>query len=304
MRVVIAGASGFIGRALVTSLLERGDKIFVLTRRSEKAASILPNGVTILDWSPPLIDEAWAGEVGQADAVVNLAGEPIAEKKWTDRQKERILASRVDSTNAVVEALGSFTQRPSVLVNGSAIGYYGSRGDIPLAETSEAGDDFLAGVCRQWETAAERATELGLRVVRVRTGIVLGRDGGALPRLALPFKLFGGGLMGPRKQWVSWVHLDDEVGIIKLALDSPQATGSINSVSPSPVTMEGLSHAIGHVLHRPVWAPGLPTVMRIALGERSEVVFASQKVAPERAEQLGYRFRYPKLEEALSSALS
>lgn len=305
MEVVVTGASGFIGRALTAHLAGRGDTVVAVTRSVERARGRLPRGVEPIAWHPPDVDGEWVDRVAHADAVVNLAGEPVADKRWTDVQKRKILQSRLDSTNAIVEALGNNGGESKVLVNGSAVGYYGSRGDEVLTEGSPPGNDFLASVVQKWEGAALPARERGVRVALIRTaGLVLGGSGGALPRLALPFKLFGGGVMGPHKQFVSWIHIDDEVGIICKTLDDAAAAGPINACAPTPVTMEVFSHALGEALHRPVWVPALPVVMKLALGQRADVVFASQRVVPARPLSLGYAFRHADLTESLRSLLT
>ncbi|HEV3311944.1 MAG TPA: TIGR01777 family oxidoreductase [Chloroflexota bacterium] len=304
MNIVLTGATGFIGRSLARRLAARGDTVTALTRNVEQARSHLPKEITVFEWRPPAPSPGWAKIVAESDAVVNLAGEPIADRRWSAAQKAKIHQSRVDATAAIVSAMGESSQRQPVLVNGSAIGYYGPRGSDEITETTGPGDDFLAGVVVAWEAAALAAEAHGARVVLIRTGLVLGTDGGALPRLLLPFKLFSGGLVGPAHQWVSWVHIDDELELIVTALDNQAFSGPINATAPNPVTMREFSRAIGAVLHRPVWAPGLPVAMKLVLGERTEVVFASQRVLPMRAEDLGFQFAHPVIGEALTSLLA
>jgi len=260
--------------------------------------------VATVTWSAADQNGNWIASIGSADGIVNLAGAPVTDRRWTAEEKTRILRSRVDATNTLVGAMRQVAKPPRVLVNASAIGYYGSRADEVLTEDTGAGNDFLAGVVVKWEASARGAEQLGVRVALIRTGIVLGKGGGALPRLLLPFKLFVGGTMGPPGQWVSWIHLEDEIGLIVMALDSPAAAGPVNATAPNPVTMRDFSRAMGRALHRPTWAPGIPAAMRLALGERAEVVFASLRVMPERALQLGYQFRHAEIEEALQSLLS
>lgn len=302
LRIIVTGATGFIGRALTHRLVARGDTVTAVTRGVTHARSILPDSVAITDWSED--NGAWREDIiNQTDAVINLAGEPVAEKRWSDRQKLAIHNSRVRSTERLIEAMSKASSRPHVLVSGSAIGYYGPRGDGILSEESSPGNDFLAGVCKDWERVAQSAENLGVRVAVIRTGIILGTSGGALPRMLTPFKLFGGGVLGPKDQWISWIHLDDEVGLILHALENEGASGPINSTAPNPMRMDEFSHALGRAMHRPVWAPGLPLAMRLVLGERAEVVFASQRVQPRRAEQLGYQFSYSRADEALRALL-
>lgn len=304
MRIVLTGATGFIGRSLTDVLVARGDTVTALTRNPTRAKTILPSAVTSMYWSTEGDAGSWKNAISEADAVINLAGEPVAGKRWSVEQKAKIRDSRVRSTELLVEAMKQAPTRPKVIINGSAIGYYGSREDETLTEDSPPGDDFLAGVVKLWEHAALDARDLGVRVVLIRTGIVLGTSGGALPQMLLPFKLFSGGVMGPNNQWVSWIHVDDEIGLIIHMLDHVEASGPINATAPEPVTMNTFSHAVGKALHRPVWAPGLPKLMRLVLGERAEAVFASQRVQPKRAQELGYRFSYRDVNGALQSLLS
>ena len=303
MKVVLTGATGFIGRHLVARLLERGDSVTVLTRNRPHALQMLSRGTAALEWLPPTLGGDWEEEVASADAVVNLAGEPVADKRWTETQKQRIARSRLDATNAIVTAFHKKENGAGLLINGSAIGYYGSRADEVLTEESTPGNDFLASVVTQWEEAARQAEALGARVALIRTGIVLGANGGALPRMSLPFKVFAGGVMGPPDQWVSWIHIEDEIELILWAIDNSSASGPINATAPNPVTMAVFSHSIGAALSRPVWAPGIPAVMKLILGERSEVVFASQRVQPNQALHLGFEFRHTEIDKAIESAL-
>lgn len=338
MKVIVTGATGFIGRALVQALLSRGDTAVALTRNPVSARRVLGPRVEAVEWNPPALG-AWTETINGADAVVNLAGEPIqaeiwagAERAWrrggpasaapeiaraaasmatgavtnrrrTASERARILDSRVGATRAIVTAIEQVEQRPHVLVSGSAIGYYGSRGDETLIESSMPGNDFLAQVIKEWEAAAEQAAGLGVRVVLVRTGIVLGRDDGALPELVMPFRLYGGGTMGQPGQWVSWIHIDDEVGLIIYALTHPEIYGPLNATAPNPVTMERFSRQLGGVLRRPAWVPFLPGVLQATLGERADVVLASQRVLPEAPLDAGYTFKHTDSAEALQSLL-
>lgn len=302
MKIVVSGATGLIGRPLVATLINRGDSVTALTRDPEKARVSLPSAVTCLPWSGE--DTAWKAAVAEADAVVNLAGEPVADKRWTVSQKRRIKESRVQTTRAITEVFKSNPDRKRTHLNASAIGYYGPRGDEVLTEASGQGHDFLAEVVTSWEAEAREAENWGARVVMVRTGIVLSASGGALPRLALPFKYFAGGIMGPANQWISWIHIDDEVGLILLALSDGNLQGPINATAPRPVQMDEFSHALGRALHRPVWVPGIRHVIPIALGERAEVALCSQRVEPDRAREHGYTFQFPGLAPALQSLLT
>ena len=300
MKVVVTGATGFIGSHLVRALTARGDDVTAVTRNVERGRSALPAGVSVTDWP----SDAAVTSIAEADAIVNLAGEPVADKRWTADQKSRIRDSRIDSTGRVVEALKRNEKPGKVLVNGSAMGYYGARGGEVLTERSSPGSDFLAGVVAAWEDAARQAEAGGARVVMIRSGIVLGITGGALPKLLIPFKLFAGGVMGSPEQWVSWIHIDDEVGIILKAIDDPSISGPVNGTSPNPVHMKEFSLAIGTALHRPVWAPGIPMASRIVLGERAEVALASQRVEPAVALAKGYNFNHDRVGPALADLLA
>jgi uncharacterized protein (TIGR01777 family) len=238
----------------------------------------------------------WQEALARADACVHLAGEPVAAGRWSAARKARIERSRVDSTRLVAEVIAA--GGPSVLVAGSAVGFYGSRGDEPLDEAAPPGEGFLAGVCVRWEEAT-RAAEGRARVVHLRTGLVLARDGGALPRLLLPFKLLAGGPLGDGSAWQPWLHLDDEVGLIRLALEDGRVSGPLNAAAPGSVRSRDLARAVGRVLHRPSSFPAPALALRLALGELAELLLSSQRVLPARALELGHAFRYPDLEPAL-----
>jgi uncharacterized protein (TIGR01777 family) len=311
MKIIVTGATGFIGSALVKALQERGDTVVVVTRSVQKAQATFGPQIDAREWNPPQ-PGAWMEAFNGADGVVNLAGEPIAAshptdvvtKRWTDKQKARIMSSRVDATKAVVEAIRQADPRPHVLVNQSAIGYYGAQGNTSLTESSPAGQGFEAQVVVAWEAAAKPVEELGVRLVLLRTGIVLGASGGALPLMALPFRMFMGGTMGEPGQWFSWIHLEDEIGLILYALSHDSVHGPVNATSPHPVTMEVFSRQIGQALGRPSWVPLIGKAMRIGLGEQAEAVLASLRVLPEAAQSMGYEFRHPESAEALRSLLA
>jgi uncharacterized protein (TIGR01777 family) len=278
-RVGITGAGGLIGTALRRALEDGGDQVVALPRRPEPA------------------------QLEGLDAVVHLAGEPVADKGWSDEQKRRIRDSRVEGTRHLVDALGQLQGRPRVLVSGSAIGYYGDRGDELLDEGSTAGGDFLAEVCVAWEEEARRAEALGMRVVCTRTGIVLARQGGALPKLALPFRFFAGGPLGNGRQWMSWIHVEDEVGLIRHALENEAVRGPVNLAAPSPVRNAVMAREVGRALGRPSLVPTPRFALQLVLGQRVEVLLASQRVQPTVAQATGYQFRYPELAPALRDLL-
>ena len=302
MHVVITGGTGLIGRALVESLRRDNHAVTVLTRDAARAQPRLPAGATALTWdaSPGGV---WETALEGADAVVNLAGDPISAIPWTPARKRRIRESRMRATRAIVQALDA-PNRPRILINGSGVHYYGDGGDQLLPETAPPGSGFLESIVQDWEAEARAAEAHGARVALIRTGIVLAREGGALPLLALPFRLFVGGTMGRPEQWVPWIHLDDEVGIIRLALERAEASGPINAAGPEPVTMKTFSEGIGRVLGRPTWLPGAAIGMRLLPGGQGDVLLTSQKIVPAVAQGLGYQFRYPTHEAALRAALA
>jgi hypothetical protein len=230
--------------------------------------------------------------------VVNLAGEPIAGKRWTRAQKTRLRSSRIDTTRTIVQAIADAQRKPRLLLNASAVGYYGPRGDEEVSETEPPGNDFLAGLCREWEAEALRAEPHGVAVVRLRTGIVLGKGGGALAKMIPPFKLFVGGPLGSGRQWMPWIHLDDEVGLIEHLL-APGAGGTVNATAPEPARMKEFCAALGNALGRPSWAPVPGFVLRAAFGEMADVLLTGQRAVPAEAQRRGYRFRFPTLPEAL-----
>jgi uncharacterized protein (TIGR01777 family) len=296
VNVFITGATGLIGRSLGAALAARGDRVTALSRR---AGAPLPSGVALVE-GDPAVPGPWTEALRRADAVVHLAGEPVAGGRWTAARKARIAASRLDSTRLVAEAVAA--GGPAVLVQGSAVGYYGDRGDLALDEAAAPGQGFLADLSVRWEEAAAPAAARA-RVVRVRTGVVLAREGGALPVLARPFRLFAGGALGDGRAWQPWIHLADQVGLLLLALDDARATGPLNAVAPNPVRQAELARTLAGVLHRPNLLPVPELALRLAVGEMAEVLLASQRVVPARALALGYRFRYPELQAALEDLL-
>jgi uncharacterized protein (TIGR01777 family) len=300
MRVTVTGATGLLGRRLVGELTRRGDEVTVLSRSPERARAAL-EGVQAVAWDPgagPAPAEALEGR----DAVVHLAGENVAQR-WSAAAKRRIRESRELGTRNLVEGVRAARQRPTALVSSSAVGYYGSHGPEPLPEDTPPGDDFLAEVCVVWEREAQRATELGVRVVRVRTGVVLDKDGGALGKMLPFFKAGVGGPVAGGHQHLPWVHADDVVGIYLQALDDDAWNGAVNATAPEPVTNREFSTALGRALHRPALAPIPALAIRILYGEMAEIVTKGQNAVPQRTRELGYRHLHPDLDEALRSAL-
>jgi uncharacterized protein len=302
MRVTLTGATGRIGGGLAQALAARGDEVTVLTRDPQRAATRLPAGVTPVTWDPtagPAPAEALAGR----DGVVHLAGEDVAQR-WSSEAKQRIRASRELGTRNLVAGLRAADPRPAALVSGSASGYYGPHGDERIDEGAPAGDDFLAAVCVAWEHEARRAEELGMRVAIVRTGIVLDEHGGALKKMLTPFKLGVGGPVAGGRQYMPWIHRDDEIGLLLAALDSRAFSGPVNGSAPEPVTNREFSKALGRALRRPAVAPVPAAAIKALYGEMSEIVVNGVRMVPGRAGELGYTFRHPDLDEALRSALA
>lgn len=300
MRVVITGGSGLIGRALTAELAAAGAEVVILSRRPEKVDG-LPTGVEVERWDGKTA-AGWGHRVAGA-AVVHLAGENIAAGRWTDAKKKRIRASRVDSGDAVMQAIEGASEPPRVLLQGSAVGYYGARGDEPVTEATAAGDDFLAGVTTDWEASTDGAERKGVRRVLLRTGVVLSTEGGALPKMLTPFRLGAGGPVGSGDQYMPWIHLADEVGAIRFLLDHPTASGPFNLTAPGPVTNREFARTLGKVLHRPAILPAPAFALRLALGEMADLLLTGQRAVPERLEEMGYSFRFPTLEAALEELL-
>jgi uncharacterized protein len=301
MKIAIAGATGFVGTRLVEQLLAQGDRVTILTRTPGKAIARFPKAEVI--GYNPIESGAWQQSISGCDAVVNLAGEPIAEKRWTPTQKRIILESRQLGTQKIVEAIDRAEVKPSVLVSASAIGYYGTSETAKFDETSAAGTDFLAEVCTAWETAAQAVIASGTRLVILRLGIVLGENGGALGKMLAPFGAFVGGPIGSGKQWFSWIHRDDVVKLIISALVNPKIQGVYNATAPNPVTMQDFAQTLGAVMSRPSWLPVPDFALEALLGEGAIVVLQGQQVVPVKTLAEGFNFTYPTLKPALSSIL-
>ncbi len=299
MNVTITGATGLIGTKLVQALKERGDTVTVLSRSPEKAAAAL--GVEAVAWDPSE-GPAPTGAITGRDAVVHLAGEPVAQR-WNAKVKKAIMESRETGTRNLVAGIAASDPKPAVLVSSSAVGYYGKHGDEKLPESTPAGDDFLAGVCVAWEREADAAERLGLRVVKIRTGVVLDAGGGALKTMLPPFKMGVGGPVAGGKQYMPWIHVDDIVGLYLKALDDTSWSGAYNGSAPEPVTNKAFSKSLGKALHRPAISPVPAFAIRMLYGDMAEIVVEGQRAVPERVLAGGYSFRRGELQPALEDAL-
>ena len=310
MRIMVTGATGFVGRPLCARLLQEGHSVVALTRNAERAQGVLGQEVRCLMWGSEK-DLKWQEAVQEVDTIVHLAGESVGAERWTAEYKRKIHDSRIFTTRALVEAIGRAAPQPKALICASAVGYYGDRKDETLTEASPPGNDFLARTCQQWEAEACKAETPGLRVARMRIGIVLGRGGGALEQMLYPlplpvspFKLGLGGPIGSGRQWFPWIHLEDVVGLFAWAATTEGIGGAFNATAPNPVTNADFVHAIGRILHRPTVAPVPAFLLKTMLGEFAEVLLGGQRALPTAAQQAGYRFRYERLEEALPALLA
>jgi uncharacterized protein len=302
VRVAVTGATGTMGRALAGALLARGDEVAALSRDAERARHALPAGVEAFSWRAPKDEPPPTEALEGVDGVVHLLGEPLAQR-WTDSARREIRDSRVLSTRNLVAGLADLSERPGVLVAQSAGGYYGWRGDERVDESGAPGDDFLARICVDWEAEAAKAEELGMRVARTRTGVVLSQSGGALEKMLPFFKLGVGGPVAGGGQYVSWIHLDDVVGALIFCLDDPDVSGPANLSAPEPVTNAELSKTLGRVLHRPAFAPVPALAVKALYGEMATVVTTGVRMVPGKLLELGYEFKRPELEPALLAAV-
>ncbi|HXW08187.1 MAG TPA: TIGR01777 family oxidoreductase [Vicinamibacterales bacterium] len=303
MKIVIAGGTGFLGAPLAEMYAEEGHDVRVLTRslmsgdtRHDPGTGV--PGITRVGWKPDGTSGPWAAAVEAADAVVNLAGESVAGARWTPQRKALLRDSRLLPTRSLAAAIASAAHPPPVFISGSAVGYYGPSGAEPKKEDAPPGSDFLAVLCQDWEAEARRVVRHETRVVLLRTGIALERSGGALPQMIRPFRFFAGGPLGSGRQYVSWIHRLDWVEIVRWIVQSPDAAGPINATAPCPVTNRELARAIGRALRRPSFVPVPAPVLTVALGEMAGSILTGQRVLPARAQQLGYQFRYPEIDQA------
>ncbi|MDJ0702343.1 MAG: TIGR01777 family oxidoreductase [Leptolyngbyaceae cyanobacterium MO_188.B28] len=302
MKVAVTGATGFVGSRLVERLQAEGHTVTVLTRNADKGRKVFPTiafpNVEVVAYTPSQSGE-WQTAIAGCDGVVNLAGEPIAESRWTLSRKQAILDSRKIVTQKIIEAISKADSKPTVLVNASAIGYYGDSETEIFDETSPpVAADFLSQVCQAWETEAQKVEEAGVRLVILRIGIVLGM-GGAISRMLLPFQLYAGGPIGSGRQWFSWIHREDLVSLILKALTDSNLQGVFNATAPNPVRMNELCQALGKVMNRPSWLPVPDFVIETLLGDGAQVVLKGQKVLPKRTQSIGFQYQYPEVSQAL-----
>ncbi len=301
MRILITGGSGLIGRALMANLAHNGNEVTILSRRPERVIR-LPEGV-LVKWWDGHTTEGWGPLVEGADAIINLAGENIGSGRWTDEHKRRILESRLNAGQAVVQAVEAATHKPRVIIQASGIGYYGPRGDEEITEETAAGHDFLAQVAVEWEASTAPLETLGVRQVVIRTGVVLSTAGGALPRMLLPFRLFAGGRLGSGRQWFPWIHIADEVAAIRFLIENETASGPFNLTAPVPLSNAEFSHLLGEQLKRPALMPTPAFALRLVFGEMATIILDGQRAIPRRLLQLGFTFQFTEARPALKALL-
>jgi len=305
MKIAVTGATGFVGSRLVERLQAAGHSVVVFSRSLENVQRTFPPAqfpqVEGVAYTPQQSGD-WQSAIALCDGVVNLAGEPLIGERWTPARRQEILASRQLGTQKIVEAIAQADPKPTVLVNASAVGYYGTSETATFDETSGPGQDFLAQVCQAWEAEAQKVKALGVRLVILRLGIVLGM-GGAIAQMLTPFKLFAGGPIGSGRQWVSWIHRDDLVELIVQALTDSSMAGVFNATAPQAVRMAQFSQALGEALHRPSWLPVPGFALELLLGDAAKVVLEGQEVLPERTQAQGFHYQYPTVEAALQEIL-
>lgn len=302
MRVIITGGTGLIGRALANSLAKDHHEVIVLSRNVNKTSG-LDGSVKVVQWDAKSA-QGWGSLADGAGAIVNLAGESIAgegfpPQRWTPERKRRIRDSRVNAGKAVVEAISAAQNKPAVLIQSSAVGYYGTHGEQDITEESPAGSDFLGQICKEWEASTDAAEKMDMRRCLIRTGLVLSSKGGVLPMMALPFRLFAGGPIGSGKQQIPWIHLDDHIAAIRYLIDNPSASGVFNLSAPNPLNNADFGRAIGQALGRPYWLPTPGFAFKLAFGELSMLLLEGQRAVPKRLQEMGFTFQYPEAEAAL-----
>ena len=302
MRVIITGGTGLIGSHLAARLVEDRHEVIVLSRHPEQHVDSIPAGVRAERWDSRTA-EGWGPLADGAGAIVNLAGANLSDSRWTEAQKQKILESRVNAGQAVVEAVRGAAQKPGCVIQSSGINYYGTPGDVLVTEDSPSGNDFLSHVSRLWEASTAEVDQMGVRRAIIRTAMVLSAEGGALPRLMLPFRLFAGGPMGNGQQWYSWIHINDEVDAIYHLIKTSEAYGPYNLTSPNPVTNSRFAKILGEAMHRPSFLPVPAFALKTVLGEMSIVVLEGQRAVPKRLLESGYQFHFPELKPALEDLI-
>ena len=303
MRVIITGGSGLIGRELTKRLSAAGDEIVILSRNPDHVTG-LPANAQAVAWDAHTA-EGWGHLIDSSTAIINLAGASIGDGRWTDERKRRIIESRINATTAVVQAVQTAPNKPATVIQASAVGYYGNRGDEILTETSAPGQDyFLSDVCAQWENASQPlAQEPDVRLVIIRTGVVLTTKDGALPKMLIPFKLFAGGPFGDGQQWFPWIHIQDEVSAIEFLLKNPQTDGVYNLSAPEIMTNKQFAKTLGKVLNRPSFIPAPAPALKLALGEMSALVLDGQRAVSDKLQASGFTFAYPQAAPALQDII-
>lgn len=298
MRVIITGGTGMIGRALSRDLVRDGHEVIILSRNPQKHRQNVVDKAKLIEWDAKSA-HGWLEYADGASGIINLAGVNIGESRWTEKRKKAILSSRIDAGKAVVEAINLAKNKPAWVIQASAVGYYGASGDQILTEESPAGNEFQSFVCQEWERSTEPLDEMGIRRVVIRSGLVLDRFDGALPRMAMPFRLFVGGRLGNGEQWFSWIHLNDEVQAIRFLIDRTELKGVFNLTAPNPVRNREFASALGKVLRRPSLIPVPAFALKIMFGEMARVLLTGQRVVPERLLAAGYKFQFPEIISAL-----
>ncbi|KLU64495.1 epimerase family protein [Desulfosporosinus acididurans] len=301
MKVLIFGGTGFVGRNLTVELHANGYQVYVVTRNPSESTNTLEHGVKVIKWDnhSPLTS---MNQLPEIDVVINLAGESIGNRRWSKSIKQEILESRIRTTEAIVTAINNRAIQPKLLINASAIGYYGDRQDEEITESEKAGEDFLAHVCRVWENEANKVQSDLTRVVTLRIGVVIGKEG-ALSRMAMPFKFFLGGSLGEGNQWISWIHIQDLTSMIRFIIEHQELTGPVNATTPYPMRMKEFCETLGEVLKRPSWLPMPEFLLRIVLGQMADMLLHGQRVIPKKLLNTGFEFKFPKLRSALENAM-
>ncbi|AHF11024.1 MULTISPECIES: TIGR01777 family oxidoreductase [Dehalobacter] len=301
MNVLIIGGTGFLGRNLTKELMSSGYKVSVITRNRQFTADKVESNVDLIEWDniSPL---SAIYDFKEFDVVINFAGESIGNRRWSNLVKQEILNSRINTTRSIVNAINDGTMNPKVLINASAVGYYGPRQDDKIAESEGPGQDFLAEVCKKWEDEAYKVQNEFTRVVTIRIGVVLGSQG-ALTRMVIPFKYYIGGPLGKGNQWLPWIYIQDLIRMFRFIIEHDEVTGPVNGTAPEPVRMKGFSKILGEVLKRPSWFPVPEFVLKIALGQMSEMLLHGQRAIPQKISDIGFEFKFPDLKSALEDAL-